>query len=101
MTQSDHRSRFEVNAATLMISSAAASALGFVYWIVAARLFTTSSVGQASTVISAATMLGTVACMALGGSKWKPKWHPPRVIGGGGGGNGGGHQGGEGAGPGR
>lgn len=41
------------------------------------------------------------ACMALGGSKWKPKWHPPRVIGGGGGGNGGGHQGGEGAGPGR
>lgn len=67
MTQSDHRSRFEVNAATLMISSAAASALGFVYWIVAARLFTTSSVGQASTVISAATMLGTVACMALGG----------------------------------
>lgn len=58
--------RFERNAIILLVASATTSALGFVYWAVAERLFSTDEVGRASTIVATATMLGTVGGMALG-----------------------------------
>lgn len=60
------RSRFELNAAILLTSSLGASALGFVYWAVAERQFSTEAVGRASTILIAATMVGTVGTLGLG-----------------------------------
>lgn len=58
----------ESNAAALMLSSVATGVLGLVYWAVAERFFETAEVGRASAVISTATMLGSVACLSMGGA---------------------------------
>ena len=42
------------------------SALGFVYWWLAARRFPASSVGFASAIVSAMTLLGTLGMLGLG-----------------------------------
>ncbi|PJJ58324.1 O-antigen/teichoic acid export membrane protein [Mumia flava] len=60
-------SRMERNAGVLLLSSAATSILGFAYWYAAERTFATAEVGRASTVVTTATMLGTLACLSLGG----------------------------------
>src|SRR5581483_725249 len=54
------------NAASLVATTGVASALGFVYWAVAARLFTQQAVGYGSAAVSAMTLLGTIGMFGLG-----------------------------------
>ncbi|WP_019972183.1 alpha/beta fold hydrolase [Mycobacterium sp. 141] len=49
-----------------MTSSAATGALGFVFWTVAARGYTTAEFGRASAVISSATLIAILATLSLG-----------------------------------
>lgn len=55
-----------VNAGSLVATTAATSGLGFIYWWLAARLFSPAAVGSAAAAISAMTLLGTVAMLGLG-----------------------------------
>jgi O-antigen/teichoic acid export membrane protein len=58
--------RLYTNALYLMIASAANSLLGFVFWIVATRFYLAEYVGLASALISAASLLATIANLGLG-----------------------------------
>ena len=55
-----------VNAGSLVGTTAVTSLLGFVYWWLAARAFSPAVVGFGSAVISAMTLLGTLALLGLG-----------------------------------
>lgn len=55
-----------VNAGSLFGTTLITSALGFVYWWVAARMFSTGAVGLSSAAISAMTLLGTGGILGLG-----------------------------------
>ncbi len=50
----------------LVLSSGLTSGLGLLFWILAARLFDSATVGVNSTVLSAMTLLGTAAQLNLG-----------------------------------
>lgn len=50
----------------LMLNSAIGSILGFVFWALAARLYTTDAVGFASATISAAALLAVLSTLGLG-----------------------------------
>ncbi|OLT04417.1 hypothetical protein BJF90_22500 [Pseudonocardia sp. CNS-004] len=50
----------------LILSSAITSGLGLLFWLVAARLYDPGTVGLNSTLLSAMTLLGTVAQLNLG-----------------------------------
>ncbi|MHA6621044.1 lipopolysaccharide biosynthesis protein [Pseudonocardia sp. DLS-67] len=50
----------------LVLSSALTSGLGLLFWILAARLYDSATVGVNSTVLSAMTLLGTAAQLNLG-----------------------------------
>src|SRR5256885_7313000 len=54
-----------VNAGSLVGTTAVTSALGFVYWWLAARQFSPEAVGLASATISAMTLLGTFGILGL------------------------------------
>ena len=54
------------NASSLVATTGVASALGFLYWAVAARLFTQQAVGYGSAAVSAMTLLGTIGMFGLG-----------------------------------
>ena len=54
------------NAGSLVATTGVASALGFFYWAVAARLFSQQAVGYGSAAISAITLLGTIGMFGLG-----------------------------------
>ena len=54
------------NAGSLLATTGLNSAMGFVYWTVAARLFSQSVVGYGSATISAVTLLGTIGMFGLG-----------------------------------
>jgi len=54
------------NATSLVGTVGVASALGFVYWAVAAKLFSAQAVGFGSAATSAMTLLGTVGMFGLG-----------------------------------
>lgn len=54
------------NASSLVGATAVTSVLGFVYWWVAARQYSTGEVGLASAAISAMTLLGTAGMLGLG-----------------------------------
>src|SRR5262245_64095145 len=54
------------NASSLVSANAVTSALGFVYWWLAARLFQPAEVGLASGVISAMMLLGGASVLGLG-----------------------------------
>lgn len=54
-----------VNAASLVGTRVVTSGLGFVYWWLAAHLFTAESIGLAAAVISAMTLLGTIGMLGL------------------------------------
>lgn len=54
------------NAGALVATTGAASALGFAYWAVAARLFSQRAVGYGSAAVSAMTLLGTIGMLGLG-----------------------------------
>ena len=55
-----------INAGSLICTTFITSVLGFVYWWLAARLFSPEAVGLASAAISAMLLLGTVALLGLG-----------------------------------
>ncbi|MGW4479379.1 lipopolysaccharide biosynthesis protein [Rhodococcus triatomae] len=57
---------FEFDIIAVMTSSLATGLLGFLFWMVTARGYTVGEVGQASAVISSATMLATLANVSLG-----------------------------------
>jgi O-antigen/teichoic acid export membrane protein len=52
----------------LVLSSAITSAVGLLYWVVAARLFPPDEVGVNTTLISTMTLLGITAQLNLGGA---------------------------------
>lgn len=54
------------NAGSLVLTTGVTSVLGFVYWWLAARQFPSATVGLASAMISAMTLLGTISVLGLG-----------------------------------
>jgi len=56
---------FYRNAVYLMLSSGVTAALGFVFWILAARFYSASDVGLASAIISAAGLLALLSTLGL------------------------------------
>lgn len=54
------------NATSMALSTVITSGLGFVYWVVAARGFSTSVVGLGSAAISAMTLVATISALGLG-----------------------------------
>lgn len=56
-----------INAASLAAATIATSALGIVFWALAARLFTASEIGLANAQLSAATLLSAFGSLNLGG----------------------------------
>lgn len=53
------------NSLYLILNSGVQAALGFAFWIVTGRFFKTESVGQASSLISAATLISFVGLLGL------------------------------------
>jgi O-antigen/teichoic acid export membrane protein len=53
------------NASALMLSTVASAAVGFLFWVVAARWFAPSAVGIASAVVSSMTLLAAIAQLNL------------------------------------
>ena len=60
--RTDHMVR---NSLYLILSSGLQAALGFAFWIVTARLFSTADVGRASSLISATTVIAYLALLGL------------------------------------
>jgi O-antigen/teichoic acid export membrane protein len=54
------------SASSLVATTGLASMLGFVYWTLAARLFSQAAVGYGSAAVSAMTLLGTIGMLGLG-----------------------------------
>jgi O-antigen/teichoic acid export membrane protein len=54
------------NAIYLMLNSAVQALLGFVFWILAARLYTAEAVGFASAALSAVSLLSCIAAFGFG-----------------------------------
>ncbi len=54
------------NASSLVATTGVTSALGFLYWALAARLFSQRAVGYGSAAVSAMTLLGTIGMLGLG-----------------------------------
>jgi O-antigen/teichoic acid export membrane protein len=53
------------NAYALVVNTGITAVLGFVYWVVAARLFTTNDVGLAAAAISAMTLLAGISLLNM------------------------------------
>jgi O-antigen/teichoic acid export membrane protein len=53
------------NAYALVVNTGITALLGFVYWVVAARLFTTNDVGLAAAAISAMTLLAGISLLNM------------------------------------
>ena len=58
-------SRIFQSAFALMLSTVASSALGMLFWVVAARLFETETVGRASAAVAAISLLGGLGQLGL------------------------------------
>ena len=54
------------NSGALLGSSVVTSALGFVFWWLAARVASQDTVGAASAAVSAMTLIGTIGMFGLG-----------------------------------
>ena len=54
------------NASSLVATTGVTSALGFLYWAMAARLFSQRAVGYGSAAVSAMILLGTIGMFGLG-----------------------------------
>ncbi|WEO76156.1 hypothetical protein BJQ94_12320 [Cryobacterium sp. SO2] len=54
------------NSSLVVLTTAANAALGFVFWIVAARFLTADVVGIAAAAISATTLIGTIGMFGMG-----------------------------------
>ena len=55
-----------INAGTLIGTTAVTSGLGFAFWWLAVRMFSTEAVGLASATISTMTLLGSFAVLGFG-----------------------------------
>ena len=55
-----------MNAGSLIGTTAVTSGLGFAFWWLAARMFSTEAVGLASAIISTMTLLGSASILGLG-----------------------------------
>jgi O-antigen/teichoic acid export membrane protein len=55
-----------INAGSLIGTTAVTSGLGFAFWWLAARMFSTEAVGLASAIISTMTLLGSASILGLG-----------------------------------
>lgn len=55
-----------INIVAVMTSSVATGALGFVFWTIAARGYSTAEVGRASAIITSATLMATLSNLSLG-----------------------------------
>ncbi len=53
------------SSAFLMLSTVAAGAFGFVFWIICARLYTPSDIGRGTSLISAASLIAYVSLLGL------------------------------------
>ena len=53
------------NASLLLVSSAVMSGLGFIFWVIAARIFSKDDVGVASVLLAAASFITTVGLLGL------------------------------------
>ena len=60
--QTDHLVR---NSLYLMLSSGLQAALGFTFWVIAARLFSTADVGRASSLVTATSLLAVLSLFGL------------------------------------
>lgn len=54
------------NSIYLMIGTFITSVLGFLFWMINARLFTTEQVGLATTIISSTTLIASISALGLG-----------------------------------
>lgn len=54
------------NSSLVILTTAGNAALGFVFWIVAARFLTADAVGVAAAAISATTLIGTIGMFGMG-----------------------------------
>ena len=63
--RTDHLVR---NSLYLMLSSGLQAALGFTFWVIVARLFTTGDVGRASSLVSAVSLLASFSLFGLNGT---------------------------------
>lgn len=54
------------NSIYLMLSTFVMSVLGFVFWMINARLFSAEQVGLATTIISAVTLISSISTLGLG-----------------------------------
>ncbi len=59
------RSSLHTNSLYLMVNSGVNAGSGFIFWIVAARLYSTEDVGIGSALISAATLLAFISSLGL------------------------------------
>jgi O-antigen/teichoic acid export membrane protein len=66
--QNAQRDELLVNSLYLMFSSAATAGLGFVFWIVVARLYSAESVGLATSLLSATTVISMLSLLGFGSS---------------------------------
>lgn len=66
-----------LNSLYLVISTGLQAGFGFVFWIVTARLFSVSDVGKGSALISATSLIGTLALVGLnnGINRYLPSSH--------------------------
>lgn len=53
------------NASLLLVSSAVMSGMGFIFWVIAARIFSKDDVGVASVLLTAASFITTVGLLGL------------------------------------
>ena len=54
------------NSSLVILTTAGNAALGFIFWIVAARFLTADAVGVAAAAISATTLIGTIGMFGMG-----------------------------------
>ena len=61
-----HLRDFLVSSASLVASQVLTAGVGFLFWVLASRLFTEEAVGLASAVVSALSLIGTLGAAGLG-----------------------------------
>jgi O-antigen/teichoic acid export membrane protein len=54
------------NSIYLLLSNVIMTGLGFIFWIINARLYTSSDVGLATTIISAASLIVSISSLGMG-----------------------------------
>ncbi|HYL40138.1 MAG TPA: oligosaccharide flippase family protein [Candidatus Binatus sp.] len=73
---------FLTSSVSLLLSQLLTAGVGFVFWLIASRIFSQSDVGFASAVVSGISLVGAVGAMGLGTMliHEMPR-HPGREIG--------------------